>query len=394
MDIIDLLNIIMVVAIFLIMVLGVILILILTKNNQKKQEKKEFIGTDSKKIEKPKKQTDDVRKESTFDFLEFDEVKDNMIIRKNREQYVMVVECKGINYDLLSEEEKLSVEQGFTQFLNTLRFPVQLYIQTSSLNLKSIISQYHERLQAMQNKINNINMEINKAKMQGDDKKLKELMFNKRREENVIEYTADISEYIERLSQNKNVLQQKPYVVVAYYKSELGRVENFSNDEIDNMAFSELYTRTQSMIRSLSSAGVLGKVLSSEELVELLYIAYNREASEYIQYSQAVEAQYDSLYSTGKDILTKKEEQLNQQIERESLELATNSITIADQKLKEKIEKKDATVKKKALEIVEEYKDQMRDDLYEQTKKEIMGTEEEIIQESTTKRGRPKKSKE
>lgn len=393
MDIVDLLNIIMIIAIFLIMVLGVIFILILYKNQSKNQTKKETFNSNSKNAVKQSNPISDVRRESTFNFLEFDEVKDNMIIRKNREQYIMVVECKGINYDLLSEEEKLSVEQGFTQFLNTLRFPVQLYIQTSSLNLKDIIAQYHNRLRAMQEKINNLNIEINKARMQGDEKKLKELIFNKRREENVIEYTADISEYIERLSQNKNVLQQKPYVVVSYYKSELGRTENFSNDEIDNMAFSELYTRTQSIIRSLSSSGVLGKVLSSEELVELLYIAYNREASEYIQYSQAVESQYDALYSTGKDILAKKEEQLNQQIERESLELATNSITIADQKLKEKKAKKEATVKKKALEIVEEYKDQMRDDLYEQTKKEIMGTEEEIIQENTIKRGRPRKTK-
>ena len=42
----------------------------------------------------------------------------------------MVVECQGINYDLMSQEEKVSVEEGFSQFLNTLKEPVQLYIQT------------------------------------------------------------------------------------------------------------------------------------------------------------------------------------------------------------------------------------------------------------------------
>jgi len=68
-------------------------------------------------------------------FLDFDEVKDNMIIRKNRTQYVMVLQCQGVNYDLLSEAEKMAVEEGFVQFLNTLRFPIQLYVQTRSLNL-------------------------------------------------------------------------------------------------------------------------------------------------------------------------------------------------------------------------------------------------------------------
>ena len=68
-------------------------------------------------------------------FLAFDEVVDNMIVRKKGEQYVMVIQAKGINYDLLGEDEKIAVENGFVQFLNVLRFPVQLYVQTRRLNL-------------------------------------------------------------------------------------------------------------------------------------------------------------------------------------------------------------------------------------------------------------------
>ena len=46
------------------------------------------------------------------------------------------------------------------------------------------------------------------------------------------------------------------------------------------MAFSELYTRAQTLIRALASAEVTGRVGSSEEIMELLYVAYNREQSE------------------------------------------------------------------------------------------------------------------
>ena len=386
MNMIDLLNIIMIVAIFITIILGIVLVLVLFKG--KKNEKNTTIKTKSKS--NTNNQQDKLNKKSTFDFLEFDSIKDNMIIRKNREQYVMVIECKGINYDLLSEEEKISVESGFAQFLNSLRFPVQLYIQTSCLNLREIIGQYKDRLYNMQKRIQSLDSEINKEKMLGNEKKVKELAFNKRREENVIEYTADISEYIERLSQNKNVLQQKPYIVVSYYKNEIGRTENYSNDEIDNIAFSELYTRAQTVISALASSGVLGKVISSEDLIELLYVAYNRDDTQYMSFSQAVASEYDSLYSTAKDVLKKKEELIEQQIEREALDLATNSITAADKKLKEKEENKGKKVKEQALEIIEEYKDQMKDDLYQQTKKEIMGTEDEIIQDKP-KRGRHKK---
>ena len=73
------------------------------------------------------------------DFMEFDEIVDNMIVRKNRNQFVMVIQCNGVNYDLMSADEKMGVEEGFVQFLNTLRFPIQLYVQSRTLNLKAII---------------------------------------------------------------------------------------------------------------------------------------------------------------------------------------------------------------------------------------------------------------
>ena len=69
-------------------------------------------------------------KQSIFNFMEFDTVTDNMIVQKNGSKYLMVVECQGINYDLMSGVEKTSVEEGFVQFLNTLRYPIQIYIQT------------------------------------------------------------------------------------------------------------------------------------------------------------------------------------------------------------------------------------------------------------------------
>ena len=75
-------------------------------------------------------------KQSIFNFMEFDTVTDNMIVQKNGSKYLMVVECQGINYDLMSGVEKTSVEESFVQFLNTLRYPIQIYIQTRSINLE------------------------------------------------------------------------------------------------------------------------------------------------------------------------------------------------------------------------------------------------------------------
>ena len=54
--------------------------------------------------------------------MQFDKIEDNMIIQDNGARYLMVIECEGINYDLMSQIEKTSIEAGFVQFLNTLRY--------------------------------------------------------------------------------------------------------------------------------------------------------------------------------------------------------------------------------------------------------------------------------
>lgn len=309
--------------------------------------------------------------ESMSKFLAFDEIVDSMIVRKNGTQYVMVIQCKGINFDLLGEEEKLAVENGFTQFLNTLRFPVQLYIQTRSLNLKDSIEQYNEKVNEVKDDIVKLDAQIRREKANGRLDLVRRLEFDRRRKLNILEYGMDITKYVARMSQNRNVLQQNTYVVVSYYTAEFGgEIENYSREEINNIAFSELYTRAQTLIRALSSSGVSGRVINSEELAELLYIAYNRDDSELINIKRSVEAQYDSLYKTAKDVLDKQKEMIEEKVEKEAVDLTANSITRADKIIKLRQENKEE-IKRRAMQYVENYKNEMTDELYNETKKQI-----------------------
>lgn len=360
MDIILWLNISLVIVVILILGLASAYFIIVYKAKKKEEENKED------KVVAEQDTFNGIPKESIRKFMEFDEVKDNMIIRKNGEQYVMVIQCKGINYDLLSEDEKLSVEAGFVQFLNTLRFPIQLYVQTRSLNLKSIIEGYNEKVERIADEIRK--MEDRKKKTD-NPKEVDRLNFEIRRKQNVLEYGTDISEYIGRMNANQNVLQQKQYVVISYFAAELGSISDYSKDEIRNMCFSELYTRAQTVINALASSQVYGRTLDSEELAEMLYIAYNRDDSELYQLSKALDAEYDALYATAQDVLEKRKEKIEAELEEQAIDYATDSIIAADKKIK--ATKKD--IKKKALEVVEEYKDAMDPELYEETKKQIIG---------------------
>lgn len=350
------------------------------KNIKEKDESDRVIGDSSdekKKIEQNYgKFTTNLTRESIFEFMEFDEIVDNMIVRKNGTQYIMVLQCNGVNYDLMSEQEKISVEEGFVQFLNTLRFPIQLYIQSRTLNLRDIIEEYKSRVDNLTIEIDKLDAKIAQAQMSGNKALKEKLEFEKRRKVNILEYGVSITDYVEKLSSNKNVLQQRTYVVVSYYSAEIGGgLDRYSKEEIYNMCFAELYTRCQNIASALGTSQITSSILDSEELAELLYIAYNRDEAELLQLSKALDAQYDSLYSTGKDVLQKKQEKLDKEINIAAIDMATDSILKADrQKQIEDLEfamNKEEKIKQKANELLDTYENQLDPRVYQLAKKEV-----------------------
>ncbi len=379
MSIVTILQIILAILVFIIFCLIGIYVLIMYVNKKKEEEPEEEEET----VDESLGTFRGLSKESIYKFMEFDEIKDNMIVRKNRNQYVMVIQCQGVNYDLMSDDEKMAVEEGFVQFLNTLRFPIQLYVQTRSLNLKDIIDEYKEKVSEIAIDIEKLNSRIANAKTKGNEKLKQKLEFEKLRKTRVLEYGIDISDYVGRMSLNKNILQQKTYVVISYYSNEFSGAADSTPDELDNIAFSELYTRVQSIIHALQASGVNAKILDSENLAELLYVAYNRDDSELIQLSKALDSQYDALYSSGKDVLEKKQEKLEAAINSAAIELATDSIIKADKYRQIDKLRKSQLIKEKANDIIDEYKEQMDPVIYEGARKEIEKAEIEDTDNSS-----------
>lgn len=346
----------------------------------KKESEEELIEDKTQREKKIEpnygKYTGNLTRESIFEFMEFDEIVDNMIVRKNGNQYIMILQCNGVNYDLMSEQEKISVEEGFVQFLNTLRFPIQLYIQSRTLNLRDIIDEYKSRIDNLTIEIDKIDTKIEQAKIMGNKALKEKLEFEKRRKINILEYGVSITDYVEKLSSNKNVLQQRTYVVVSYYSAEIGGgLERYSKEEIYNMCFAELYTRCQNIASALGNSQITCSILDSEELAELLYIAYNRDEAELLQLSKALDAQYDSLYSSGKDVIKKKQEKLDQEINIAAIDMATDSILKADRKKQiEDLEfaiSKEEKIRQRANELLDTYENQLDPRVYKLAKEEV-----------------------
>lgn len=374
------------------------------KKAKEEKIKEQLIEDDDDEKEKKTEQnygkfTGNLTRDSIFEFMEFDEIVDNMIVRKNGTQYIMILQCNGVNYDLMSEDEKISVEEGFVQFLNTLRFPIQLYIQSRTLNLRDIIDEYKSRVDNLTIEIDKLDAKIAQAQMAGNRALKEKLEFEKRRKINILEYGIDITDYVDKLSSNRNVLQQRTYVVVSYYSAEIGGgLDKYSKEEIYNMCFAELYTRCQNIASALATSQISSTILDSEELAELLYVAYNRDEAEVLQLAKALDSQYDALYSSGKDVLTKKQEKLDQEINIAAIDMATDSLLKADrQKQIEELDlaiSKEEKIRQKANEILDTYQDQLDPRVYKLAKDEVKKTEKkkEEKSEETPKLEAPKAS--
>ena len=332
-----------IIVVIVILLIALVVVYFMSRN---KKEKKQNGTSDFSSPEEAKAKATSKAKtfavESVIDFMEFEKVEDNMIVGKNGMKYLMVVECQGINYDLMSEIEKNSVEAGFIQFLNTIRHPVQIYVQTRTINLESSISTYRERVKQIEADYQKQEQRYKEMRSSGNytREQLERAYYELTKQKNLTEYGKDIIYSTERMSLNKNVLNQKYYVVVPYYPDELGQ-NDFDKEEIQNLAFSELYTRCQSVIRTLSGCEVNGKILTSEELIELLYVAYNRDEQEVYGLDKALRAGYDELYSTAPDVLDKKMRTLDRKIEEEAFNKANEKVREAQSAKEKALQKKE-----------------------------------------------------
>lgn len=275
-----------------------------------------------------KKATADVQRKDMLNFIEFEKITDDMILQEKGSKYTMVIQCKGINYDLMSEVEQLSVEEGFITFLNTLKSPIQLYVQARAIDLRTSLDMYKNRVEDINHQYNDSTDRLKKVtdNINSTDREVREATIEKEKFANISEYAQDITRYVEKLSLNKHMLQRKFYVVLSYYKSEVNTTTEFSKSELHDICYRELYTRAQSIIGGLQSCSVSAKVLNSNELAELLYISYNRDDEKIIDVRTALESGFYRMYSTTKDVQEKKKELMHRQIQEEAMSRVEQAI--------------------------------------------------------------------
>lgn len=347
--------------------LGAILVLIIQRNRRMNAQ----LETNSEKEKRKASTKVDLPTEDLEKFMEFDQIVDDMIIQDNGNKFVMVLKCQGINYDLMSEPEMIAVEEGFGSFLNTLKYPIQLYVQARSLNLEDSINTYKQRVNQLQDEYMQYYTTVNQMKKNKtlSPKDRAAADFELRKKQTLLEYGGDIVNYVERMSMNRNILQRKYYIVVTYYTAELGLATNFTKEEAQDLAYSELYTRCRSISSALVSCGVESTILKSDELAELLYVAYNKDDADIFNLQKALDSGFYRLYSTAEDVLEKKQAMIDETVREQAIAEAEQAILKAMEREREQNEgltyeeKVSDASKAQAMQLILDNSDQFKDDV-------------------------------
>lgn len=205
---------------------------------------------------------------STQNTLQIAEIRDGIVIM-NDGSFRSVVMIKSINFDLMSPQEREAVEFSYQGFLNSLYFPVQIFIHSQKVDLGPYIAK------------------LDKIRSEHENMLLALLM-------------DDYVNYMDQLSQQTNIMDKKFYVVIPYFavadiqkaltasKSLFtGMASLFGNkaqhvviNEPDlEKAKDELRNRVQSVLGGLLQCGVQGLPLDTQELIELYYDVYNPDTA-------------------------------------------------------------------------------------------------------------------
>lgn len=203
---------------------------------------------------------------STQNSLLLSEIRDGMVIM-NDGSFRVVVACKSINFDLMSEREREGVEFSYQNFLNSLNFPVQILVRSQRVD----IGPYIEKL-----------IDIRRSQ---DNMLLGVLM-------------DDYINFIDVLSQEANIMEKSFYVVIPYFpagdtanlveqgKGFFGKLFARPQNTITHIdaaayqkAKDELKNRTDTVMAGLFQIGVQSVQLDTKSLGELYYNYYNPDTA-------------------------------------------------------------------------------------------------------------------
>ena len=197
-------------------------------------------------------ETEDPSITSAQEFLPFEDIREDVIVMGNH-RYRAVLECSSVNYSLKTAGERDLIEMSFQQFLNSISFPITIFIQTKLID----------------NTERQAELEKNIEKTLEDFPQLATY---------AEQYRLDMANLTNCIG---NSLQKKRHIIVGY--DEVDQLGELSEAEKVHYAAKEIRGRCNTIKAALDGVGVNSRMLNTRELVELIYSTYHRDDFSYAE---------------------------------------------------------------------------------------------------------------
>jgi hypothetical protein len=180
-----------------------------------------------------------------------------------------VVMVKSVNFDLMSPQEQEAVEFSYQGFLNSLYFPMQIFIRSQKVDLQPYITKLEKIRTEHQNMLLAMLME-------------------------------DYINFIDQLSQQTNIMDKRFYIVIPFLphvdvqkaitqsKNLITGLAGLFNTKEQHVvineadlekAKAELKNRVQAVMQGLAQCNIQSLPLDTQELIELYYDTYNPDTA-------------------------------------------------------------------------------------------------------------------
>jgi len=200
---------------------------------------------------------------STQQFLEVAEIKEGIIILKNKTlRGVLMV--SSVNFALKSEEEQNAIIYQFQDFLNSLDFSLEIAVQSTRLNNTGYIDKLKELEERQENKL-------------------------------LRTQTAGYRKFVQELIAKGSIMSKSFFVVVPFipYEKQASKKGFLSKpalpkltEEIFQRAKVQLWQRMEFIALGLRRCGLQSSILGSEEVIELLWSIHHPEEAEFGYYPE------------------------------------------------------------------------------------------------------------
>ena len=191
---------------------------------------------------------------STQEFVPIKDVRDGIVSLKNGSM-IAIMMASSLNFALKSADEQVAIISQFQNFLNSLDFSVQFYIQSRELDIRPYVATLEERYEKQTNDLMKIQ-------------------------------THEYIDFIKNFTQNESIMTKNFFIVVPYVQPMLspkrGLAKIFGKkqqDATEESSFEENRTQLEQRMaiveQGLIRCGVRVIQLGTEELIELFFKLFN-----------------------------------------------------------------------------------------------------------------------